>query len=382
MAGHSSLPRRQCRQYKLEDDPLTECLPMKTLHFIALLAMFSYDAALHAELPPELKPTAENYDRAMKTYDANVAAMVKADRDAYLTVLAGTRKREVGAKRAEAVAAIDAEIKAVNAGWRSEESPAHLPADAARYRTRYITAPERAAQAVQSTRRHTRQEYLKWLSGMAAVARRGKSAELEAAVALEEKRVRAAVDDGTVEGENTVSVPDDRRKTCWKNVHRICVASSRHFAENSAYPNSIADLIASGGLEAVPISPYATDKEPASYKFTMPGSAFAFRDRGRTIIVLCTVAGPDGKVSAGFADGHVESIPADALSRNYSAARSTLRTWSNPTGKYSTEASFVEFVAGGVKLKRSDDKIITVAYSRLGRGDLDYLKSLNVHASE
>lgn len=164
---------------------------MKALCPFALLAVFFSWATLHAGLPPELKPTAEDYDRAMKRYDAGVAARVKMDRDSYLNALTIVRKREEGAKRRDAVAAIDAEVKAVDAGLRSEKAPAHLPDEMSRYRTLYVTAPERAVEAFEGVRRFTQRDYLKWLAGMAEIARRAKRADLEAAVVEEEKRVLA-----------------------------------------------------------------------------------------------------------------------------------------------------------------------------------------------
>lgn len=166
---------------------------MKTAIHSALLGAFSFVAVLHAELPGLLKPTAERFDEGMKGYDKTEAAMVKADRDAYLTVLGVLRKRSEGAKQTEAVAAIDLEIKAVNAGPITGEPPAHLPQEALRYRKQYVDAPEKAVKALASTRRFTREVYLKWLDDTAASVRRfGNDKALEAAVAGEKARVLAS----------------------------------------------------------------------------------------------------------------------------------------------------------------------------------------------
>ncbi len=157
--------------------------------FAAICAGFFSTNSSRAELPPEIKPTADQYDQAMATYDKNIALQIKVARDSYVTVLNAVRKREAGARRDKSVAAIDAELKAMEAGPLPEAAPADLPADAARYREQYTTAPARAAKAVESARNFTRANYLKWLNGMGDVARKVKNADLEAAVNSEIKRV-------------------------------------------------------------------------------------------------------------------------------------------------------------------------------------------------
>lgn len=165
---------------------------MTTIFRSLIAAVLSFGSVLHAELPPALKPTAENYDRSMKSYDATVEAQVKAARDAYIATLDVARKRAAGAKRTEEVAAIEAETKAAKSGPLTGELPANLPNELMTFRERYVSAPKRATDAVASPRRFTRQNYLKWLDGMAAAAARGKDAALEAAVAAERKRVLAS----------------------------------------------------------------------------------------------------------------------------------------------------------------------------------------------
>ena len=161
-----------------------------------LLALLSV-TSLHAELPPAiasmLKQQADQYAAAMKAYDANVEALVKIDRDAYLILLEAARKREAGARRPKRVAALDAEIQAFKTGVLTGDPPADMPDDPILLtrRKRCVTAAERAAKAVEQPRRHARDSYVKWLDGMLEQARRGKSAELEAAVTAEKARVAA-----------------------------------------------------------------------------------------------------------------------------------------------------------------------------------------------
>lgn len=163
-----------------------------------LLALLSL-APLHAELPSViasmLKQQADQFAAAMKAYDTNVEAMVKRDRDAYLVMLEASRKREAGAKRAKQVAALDAEIQAFKAGTTKGEPSADLPDDPVLlyHRKRCVTATERANKEVATARQFTWDGYVKWLDGMMEQARRGKSAELEAAATAEKARVLGTV---------------------------------------------------------------------------------------------------------------------------------------------------------------------------------------------
>lgn len=353
---------------------------MKFVYHLVFLSACSSWTLVQAELPPQLQQRAEIHDRAMKEYDATLAAIVKADRESYLIVLGAARKREERAKRPDAVAAIDVEIKAVNAGLRAEKPPAALPADLSTYRQRYMTAPERAAQAVESNRRRTREEYLKWLDELAKYARIAKNTEVLAAIAKEQQRVRAATKDGEQEGAEAKPAPDARREACGQNGQDIAAACLAYATKHDGtYPNAIADLVKSGELDEVPVSPFSDDKRSSGYELTMPGFPGISPDCQTTVVVRCKFPGPDGKVTVGFADGRVESVPADEITATLNTGKSQPRKWSDPTGTYSTQGTLAEFVAGGVKLAKSDGKIITVPYSRLSREDLDYLRSLNVY---
>lgn len=353
---------------------------MKPLFPLLCLTVFSSWNLAHAQMPPQLQQRAEIHDRAMKEYDATFAAIVKADRDAYLLVLKAARKREEGAKRPDAVAAIDAEIKAVNADVRSEKLPANLPADLSIYRKRYMTAPERAAQGVESNRRRTREEYLEWLDELAKYARIAKNTEVLGAIAKEQQRVRADEQDGDGARQETKAAPDARREACRQNVQDITAACLVYSSKNGgAYPDSITDLVKSGGLDEIPTSPFTSDKKSPGYELTMPGFSGISPDRKTTVVVRCKFPGPDGKVSVGFADGRVASVPAEQLAATLNAGKSQRRKWSDPTGTYSTQATLAKFVAGGVTLTKSDGKVITVPYKQLSRDDLEYLQSLHAY---
>ena len=167
---------------------------MKTLERIrcALFALVFCTGALWAELPAALKPTADEYEKAQKSFDASVAARKKVASDAYVAVLEIARKREAAANRPAQVAAIDAEIAAVKANGTGEKAPEQFPADLAVYRDRFIADLKRAVASAEGARKLSTEQYLKWLSSMEAVAR-GKDKVLLEAVVAEQQRVRAAV---------------------------------------------------------------------------------------------------------------------------------------------------------------------------------------------
>ncbi len=354
---------------------------MKSFCVFAVFPLFLFGAVSLAELPPELKHTADEFDRTMQGYDDASAAKQKLLREALLSQLTRDRKREELLKRLDAVAAIDAEIKAFKAGSLPEEAPAHLPVDVSHNRKFYLSTLERDTKHFEYARRKTRENYLGWLARMAEVARVGKNTELAAAVAREEQRVRAAEAAEQAEADPSSDRQDAQRSACCENVRKIGEVCLTYSTKNGdVYPNSLEDLVRSGELDEVPVSPFAEDQKSPSYELTMPGFPGASAGHARMIVVRCKVAGPDGNVSAGFADGQVEAVPADALPAAYSAARSTPRKWSDPTGTYSTQASFAEFVAGGVNLKKTDGTIISVPYAKLSKADLDFLRGLNAYA--
>ncbi len=59
-----------------------------------------------------------------------------------------------------------------------------------------------------------------------------------------------------------------------------------------------------------------------------------------------------------------------------SASGAEVRTWTDPTGKYSTQAEFVEMLPGGAKLKRADGVLILVPLDRLSQADQDYVRQI------
>lgn len=165
---------------------------MKRVLFHVLLANCSSAAVVGAELPPLIKPTAEEYDRAMAAHEASIEAQVKMARDRYSAALAVARRRAEGAKRPADVAAIDAEIAALNAGPLPDAAPPNLPKELAIHRAQCVEAPKRAAKAVAPVQRFTRSNYLEWLAGMEKAAARVKDSALAAAIAGEKERVLAS----------------------------------------------------------------------------------------------------------------------------------------------------------------------------------------------
>ena len=59
------------------------------------------------------------------------------------------------------------------------------------------------------------------------------------------------------------------------------------------------------------------------------------------------------------------------------AASVSARKWTDSTGKFSVEAELVEVKDGNVRLKRQDDKVITVPLTKLSKADRDFLASID-----
>ena len=59
------------------------------------------------------------------------------------------------------------------------------------------------------------------------------------------------------------------------------------------------------------------------------------------------------------------------------AAPVSARKWTESTGKFSVEAELVEVKDGNVRLKRQDDKVITVPLTKLSKADRDFLASID-----
>jgi hypothetical protein len=163
-----------------------------TLCILSLLGFLaSIGTATAAELPDIVKTQAGQFEAAMKQYDASVAAQKKMALDQYVAFLTGARKVEEGAKRPAGVTAIDAELAAVKAGPIDGNAPADLPASLGTARDRFIAATKRAATSNDSVRKHTVDDYLKWLSGIQSAYAKAKDTATMSAIEEEKKRVLA-----------------------------------------------------------------------------------------------------------------------------------------------------------------------------------------------
>ena len=55
------------------------------------------------------------------------------------------------------------------------------------------------------------------------------------------------------------------------------------------------------------------------------------------------------------------------------AEQPRMRTWTDYSGKFKTEAALLEFSAGKVKLQKADGKVITITMSKLCEADREYV---------
>lgn len=147
-----------------------------------------------AELPDTVKAQAEQFEAAMKRYDASVAAQKKIALDQYVATLTAARRMEEGAKRPAGVSAIDAELAALKAGPVEGKTPAGLPAHLGTARERFIAATKSAATSNDSNRKFTVEGYLKWLTDLQSIHARVKDEATVAAIEAEKKRVTALME--------------------------------------------------------------------------------------------------------------------------------------------------------------------------------------------
>ncbi len=153
------------------------------------LAHVMLAAPAMAELPHSIQIMAKQYDEAMKSYDAGEAARITMARQLYLARLNQERRYSESGKRTREVAAIDAEIKEVDAGPLAGMASADLPKGLNTFRDEYVKAPGEARELLNKARKRAGEDYLKWLDQMAPIAERGQDKAMIEAVASERKRV-------------------------------------------------------------------------------------------------------------------------------------------------------------------------------------------------
>jgi hypothetical protein len=153
------------------------------------LATVLLAAPAMAELPHTIQIMATQYDAGMKSYDVSEAARITMARQLYLARLNQERRYSEGGKRAKEVAAIDAEIKAVDAGPLAGLASADLPKGLHAFRDEYVKAPGKARELLDKARKKAGQDYLKWLDQMAPIAARSQDKAMIEAIASERKRV-------------------------------------------------------------------------------------------------------------------------------------------------------------------------------------------------
>jgi hypothetical protein len=88
---------------------------------------------------------------------------------------------------------------------------------------------------------------------------------------------------------------------------------------------------------------------------------------------------PEGTTVPGLAASQAEATPPAASETD--AARPKPRTWSDATGTYQVEATFVRFADGKVTLKRTSGKEVTMPLSKLSVEDREYVEKQSKRAN-
>jgi hypothetical protein len=146
-------------------------------------------ATAAAQLPPILKPHAEQFDRDHLALDTAKEAALKPARDRYLAALATAQKTATAAMKTGDLAAITAEISKATAGVAPAEIPPDLPRSLATERRNFAAAVANVARAIPQRQRELAAKYLQTLAAFGAQAAKAGDATLTAAVNTERARV-------------------------------------------------------------------------------------------------------------------------------------------------------------------------------------------------
>jgi len=69
-----------------------------------------------------------------------------------------------------------------------------------------------------------------------------------------------------------------------------------------------------------------------------------------------------------------EQPPASGAHATSDSQQAEFRTWSDITGKFQTEAAFVDFKEGKVRLKKKGGSIVSVPIEKFSRADQEWVK--------
>jgi hypothetical protein len=164
---------------------------MNSPHFarLVLAALFSFAAALRADVPAALKPYADRFETERSMLATSKDALLKPARDRYLASLAAAQKVATAAAKTADLAAIGSEIDFVNRDSVAPDYPPDLPRSLAQDRRNYVAISANVARTIPQRQRELATKYLQTLAALEANALKARDRDLIEALAVEKQRV-------------------------------------------------------------------------------------------------------------------------------------------------------------------------------------------------
>lgn len=185
---------------------------MKPYMLRALVLLFLPVGVCLAQTPAtaseQLKSLTANYEVQRTNLTSMSEAQVKAPRDRYLADLTAAQKAAVAATRTTDLAAISAEMDAIQKSALPENAPPDLPKTLLQDRRALVSAQSAATRTLVPKKRDLASAYLRSLVALEESARRAKDQTTIDAIATEKQRAIAEVE-GSGGGEKNRNVVDN-----------------------------------------------------------------------------------------------------------------------------------------------------------------------------
>ena len=159
---------------------------------LALLTFASVGAQIvGADLPPSLKPLAEQFDTARQQMTDSGEVHSAPARARYLAALAAAEKAAAAAVKTTDVAAIANEVESVKSGSLPPAAPRDLPRALAAPRNAYVSTAAAVARTLAPRQQELATKYLQTLAVQETAALKAQDTVLTEAISAEKQRVTA-----------------------------------------------------------------------------------------------------------------------------------------------------------------------------------------------
>jgi hypothetical protein len=168
-------------------------IPMKTV-FLLMVALTASRLAFTADLPPVLKPHAEQFNKSWESLKTAGDAQLAPARDRYIAALTAAKKNAEAAAKTTDLAVITSELESARAGSLPADAPPDLPRALSSDRRSYVSNAAALAKTIAQRQRELATRYLQTLATLETNAAKAKDASASEAVATEKQRVLALLE--------------------------------------------------------------------------------------------------------------------------------------------------------------------------------------------